>query len=72
MKATIEFSLPEEQTELELCMQAQRMRAILGELQGKLRNKLKYADMDPEAVEELEELRRWLAEEMVNANIAEW
>lgn len=72
MKAIIEFSLPEEKTEFELCIHAHSMRAILGELQAKLRNKLKYAELDPGAVEELEELRHWLAEEMVNANIPEW
>lgn len=56
MKAIIEFNLPEDQSEYELCNKAQDMSYALHELRQHLRNKVKYETDDPNKWEAYDEI----------------
>ena len=45
MKATIEFNLPEDQSEYDLCNKAQEMSHALNDVRNYLRQKVKYEPM---------------------------
>lgn len=48
MKATIEFNLPEDQTEFDMATNANKYYSALFNFQQYLRNKLKHEDLTPE------------------------
>lgn len=51
MKATLEFSLPDEGTELDRALKAGDMQLVITEMDNYLRNKIKYA---PETMSDVE------------------
>ena len=56
-KVVLEFSLPEEETELTLALKARLMHLLISETDRKLRDKLKYAELSDETRAVLKELR---------------
>lgn len=56
MKAILEFNLPDDQEDYELCNKAQDMSYALHELQQHLRNKVKYETDDPDKWEAYDEI----------------
>jgi len=46
MKATLEFDLPEEQSEFDLCCDATKLSIVISELNNELRNHLKYEEIE--------------------------
>lgn len=63
MKATLEFSLPDDAQEHWLAVEGGRFFSLLRQLDEHLRGRLKYAELTPEARHELEEARALLREE---------
>jgi hypothetical protein len=57
MKATLTFTLPEEQEAFELAVSASKLRGILTGLDEHLRGRVKYADLTEEQAESYEGIR---------------
>lgn len=49
MKATLEFNLPEDETGLDICLEAGNVKAALFEFEQKLRSITKYEENSDEA-----------------------
>lgn len=62
MKAILEFNLPEEQEDFELCQKGWAFRCVIDEFYEKLRKKLKYEDLTSEERKIYEEVRKMLFE----------
>ena len=61
MKAMLEFSLPEEEEEYEMCLQGRSLRLVVDEVLLWLRNEIKYKERaDAETLHEVRE-RIWQA-----------
>lgn len=56
MKATLEFNLPEDQSEYDLCNKAFDMRLALNDMRNYLRSKVKYEEMPAEKWEVCDEI----------------
>ena len=56
MKAVLEFNLPDDQEEYELCNKAQDMSYALHQIQQYLRSKVKYETDDPNKWEAYDEM----------------
>jgi hypothetical protein len=59
MKATLEFDLPEEQSEFDLCCDATKLSIVISELNNELRNHLKYEahpEWDTKTVDEIQQI----------------
>jgi DNA polymerase III delta prime subunit len=56
MKAILEFSIPEDQEEYELCNKAQDMSYALHQIQQYLRSKVKYETDEPNKWEAYDEI----------------
>jgi hypothetical protein len=71
MKAIIEFSLPEDQTEYQLVNDASKMFSVLWEMKQWLRGQVKYApdEMSQEAYDAFEQCRNKLNELLMNDNL---
>lgn len=66
MKGILVFKLPEEQREFELAQRGGQAEAVISELYGLIRRKIKYED---QAMICLEELRDWLNENTRDLNL---
>ena len=62
MRATLSFSLPEEQYDFETANNASRYKSSLFDLDCYLREKIKYCDLPPEKEEVYQEIRDKLHE----------
>jgi hypothetical protein len=56
MKATIEFNLPDDQVEYDLCNKAQEMFDALKDVRNYLRSKVKYEEMPADKWELCDEI----------------
>jgi hypothetical protein len=57
MKATIEFNLPEDQTEFEIATNANKYYSALFNFQQYIRNKLKHEELTPEQESVVEKIQ---------------
>ena len=57
MKATIEFNLPEDQTEFEIANNANKYYSALFKFQQYLRNKLKHEDLSDDRIFVVEQIQ---------------
>ena len=64
MSGTLEFSLPEELSELKLAAEASKWRLVVAHLDGELRQKLKYDELTEETAAAYRLVRELLREEM--------
>ncbi len=78
MRGTLEFDLSNPETGVEemetmaLCLKARGMRGLLADITGEwIRNRLKNGNLGDEAERELEDLRSWIADEMIDLGLAE-
>jgi len=72
MTATLRYTLPEEQEELDAALHAQAMRQALWELDNWLREGVKYHDPPPDRAEALQEARDKLRELLDDAGVHLW
>ena len=56
MKAILEFNLPDDQAEYDLCNKAQEMSHALNDVRNYLRNKVKYEEMPADKWELCDEI----------------
>ena len=59
-KATLEFSLPEEQAEFEMACAAGKLASVLDDVRQELRSKLKHGDLRGKVFTAYEDLQRLL------------
>mgnify|MGYP001588749737 CR=1 FL=1 len=64
MRATLEFSLPEELADVNLAAVASRWRLVIAHLDGELRQKLKYDELTEETAAAYRLLREMIHEEL--------
>jgi len=69
MNATLQFILPEEQHEFQLAIRAADWHSVVWEIDQKLRGYLKYGHTFKSADEALEEIRKFLHEEVNDRNL---
>ena len=69
MKATLSFSLPDEREEHETAVHAMDYRAVLGEVDNKLRDCLKYGHTYKSIEEAFDGIRQLLLTEMAERGI---
>ena len=69
MNAILQFILPEEQQEFQLAIRAAEWHSVVWEIDQKLRSYLKYGHTFKSANEVLEEVRKFLHEEMNDRNL---
>jgi hypothetical protein len=69
MKAIIEFNLPEDQNEYELCNKAQEMSDAIKDVRDYLRSKVKYETQDKKKWEGYDEVYQQFFEIINNYNI---
>lgn len=72
MTATLRYTLPEEQEELDAALHAQAMRQALWELDNWLREELKYREPSEERAAALQEARDKLRELLDEAGVRLW
>lgn len=70
MKGIIEFDLPEERDEFQLCQDAWKYRATIDDAFEYLRQQLKYTDRADSEVKVLEEIRSKLLDTMVGYELS--
>ena len=61
-KATLEFSLPDEQDEYRLAIHAHDWRSVVHELDQECRRRLRYESLEPELIKALEWVRETIRE----------
>ena len=64
--ATLRYTLPDEQAEFDAARTGMEARAVLGEIDQRLRNLLKHCDPTPEVREVAEQLRDMIAPELLD------
>jgi len=69
MKATLEFNLPEEETEYYYATNGSRFNFVICHLDAKLRNLDKYDDVHEGAVADV---RRWIGELCEESDVDPW
>ena len=69
MKARLEYELPEEQADFRTAADGWRWRRVAEEMDNKLRDRLKYGDVPDPLYDELDALRKELAELMQDYNL---
>jgi hypothetical protein len=69
MKAILEFDLPEDQQEFQLANEAADWHSVVWEVDQMLRQHLKYGHELKSADEALEQIRKFLYEEMKDRNL---
>lgn len=69
MKSTLEFTLPEEQSEFELAMQGASLLCVLINMVNFIRGKLKYGYEYTSITEALEDIQRELHEEILSNHV---
>jgi len=67
MKATLEFNLPDEQEEFDLCLKARNYFCVLWDLDQELRKKVKYENI-PEKEKEIYQAVRDCLWNIMNEN----
>lgn len=70
MKATLDFKLPEEQTEFENCLNGSKWAAICWNFDQFLRNKIKYGHSFTSADEALETMRQELSNKVLEQGLS--
>jgi hypothetical protein len=72
MKATLEFTLPEEQEEFASAVAGSAYKSVVCELQAELRNRIKYAEDTqlPEVTEAYVQLRQFLLEQLEDRDLS--
>ena len=71
MTATLTFDLSEDQHSFDCAINGNKYYDILFEIKEHLRSLEKYSDLTPEQYEIVGKLREWLADELLNAGIAD-
>lgn len=69
MKATITFTLPEEEHEYRNAVEGAKMRSILWEIDKWLRAKLKYEELSDEQYDAFKETREELLKLLIEENV---
>ena len=64
MKATLEFQMPEDAEDFDLALHGPVLHGALLGIQGYLRDRQKYGELDEVAWREVDDLRKMLAIEM--------
>ena len=59
MKATLEFSLPEDQAEYEMVINASKFYKIIWEMKKELRSKVKYAELSDSEYKAYDSMREF-------------
>jgi hypothetical protein len=70
MKSTLEFSLPEEQDDLKDALNGWKLKMVISEALGLIRNKLKYESPSKAKSEAYEEVRDLIIQEIQDRDLS--